>query len=176
MRNLSANDDIKTTLCRRPGVVEQVVHLMQTYPEAALLQEHACGWIAAAALRQPANAILLVQQAHVHAHIVTAMQHHPTVVPLQRQAALAIRNLVGRATPDVRRAVLDEAATEDALRNVAGRLMPCQDEVYAALRDLGLTVTSVHVQQDEDGQVKVLSRGRPMFGEGNNTNFRPVFH
>ena len=44
--------------------------------------------------------------------------------------------------------------TMPALRNVAGKLLACQDEVYAALRDLGLPVTSVHVQHDDDAILK----------------------
>jgi hypothetical protein len=157
-RNVAANDDIKTTLCtgKLQSVVADMIHAMQLYPKAALLQEHACGLTAAMALRKPKNAAALVG-AGVHLQIVEAMQQNPAVVTLQRQAALALRNLVSRS-PELRTVVLDSAA-EDALRTIAATHLGCQDEVYAALRDLGLSVTL---------------EGRQMFGE-RNPNFRPVY-
>lgn len=172
LRNVAANDDIKTTLCRRPGFVANVVvQNMQTFPAVPLLQEHACGLAAAMALRKPQNAVILVQEAHIHVEIVAAMRRHPETIALQRQAALAIRNLVSRATPELKTLVLEGAPTEETLRHVAGKLLGCQDEVYAALRDLGLPVSSVHVQHHQDGTVTV-HQGREMFGE-RNPNFRP---
>ena len=154
-------------------IVDLVVQAMRDHPTAVLLQEHACGLTAALALRHPANAAVLVSQAQIPVAIVAAMRRHPDAVPLQRQAALAIRNLVSRS-PELRGPVLDMAPTEEALRHVAGKLLACQDEVYAALRDLGLPVTSMHVQHDDDGKVTVR-QGRQMFGEEHNPNFRAVY-
>jgi len=181
MRNVAANDDIKTTLClgskKVTSVVPYLVRAMQNHPAAALLQEHACGLIAAMALRKPQNAeFLIATPAAVHVEVVRAMRRHPDAVALQRQAALAIRNLVSRASPAVKASVLEDnnnCQVEETLRHVAGKHLACQDEVYAALRDLGLSVSSVHVQQHDDGKVTV-QQGRQMFGE-RNPNFRPVF-
>ena len=149
LRNLSANNDVKTMLFGRissrggddavvVSVPHAVVQFMTYYPHAARLQKHACGWVAAVTLRQPHSAATLIQNVHMHTHIVTAMQRHSQSVPLQRQAALALRNLVSRASHELKQQVLDEApTTEYALRHVAGQWLTCQDEVYAALRDLG---------------------------------------
>lgn len=171
-RNVAANDDIKTTLCtgKHQAVVGHMIQAMQLYPAVALLQEHACGLTAAMALRKPKNAAALVG-AGAHLQIVTAMEQHPAAVTLQRQAALALRNLVARS-PELRAAVLD-SPVEEALRTIAAKHLGCQDEVYAALRDLGLKVTSVQVQHLDDGKMTV-QEGRQMFGE-RNPNFRPVY-
>lgn len=171
-RNVAANDDIKTTLCtgKHQSVVEDVVLAMQIYSAVASLQEHACGLTAAMALRKPKNAAALVG-AGVHLQVVAAMEQHPGSVTLQRQAALALRNLVARS-PELRAPIMESAA-EEALRTVAAVHLGCQDEVYAALRDLGLSVTSVHVQHSDDGITSVQD-SRQMFGE-HNPNFRPVY-
>ena len=126
LRNLSANDDVKTMLFGRNSprgggkddtvvvsVPHAVVQLMTYYPQAARLQKHACGWVAAVTLRQPYIAAILIQNVHVHTHIVTAMQQHAQSVPLQRQAALALRNLVSRASHELKQQVLDEAPTTE---------------------------------------------------------------
>lgn len=171
-RNVAANDDIKTTMCtgRLQSVVTDTIQAMQLYPAAALLQEHACGLTGAMALRKPKNAAHLVGQG-MHLQIVAAMQQHPGSVTLQRQASMALRNLVARS-PELRAAVLDSAA-EETLRNVAAKHLQCQDEVYAALRDLGLSVSSVHIHQLDDGKTFVREE-RQMFGE-RNPNFRAVY-
>jgi hypothetical protein len=173
LRNISANDDVKTTLCigQYNWIVQCTLKAMEVYRSNVLLQEHACGLVAAMALRKPKNASALVA-AGAHTSIVAAMRKHMTSVTLQRQAALAMRNLVAR-TPELRSLVLTECDTEVALRTIAGEHLGCQDEVYAALRDLGLDVRSVHVQQSVDGTV-IVQNSLPMFGE-RNPNFRPDF-
>jgi hypothetical protein len=172
-RNVSANDDVKTTLCngKYRSIVHCVLQAMNIFRTSVLLQEHGCGLIAAMALRKPKNAASLIS-AGAHMSIVAAMRQHVTSVTLQRQAALAIRNLVSRS-PQLRSIVLNECDAEMALRTIAGKHLACQDEVYAALRDLGLEIRSIHVLRSDDGTLTV-QESRPMFGE-RNPNFRPEF-
>jgi hypothetical protein len=172
-RNASANDNIKTILCigRYKSTVPYTIQAMDIYRTSALLQEHGCGLIAAMALRKPKNATALIM-AGAHKSIVAAMQQHTASVTLQRQAALAIRNLVARS-PELRSIVLSECDTEESLRTIGAAHLGCQDEVYAALRDLGLEARSVHILRSEDGTVTVEER-RSVFGE-RNPNFRPEY-
>ena len=172
-RNASSNDDVKTSICigKYDWIVPCMLQSMDVYRANVLLQEHCCGLIASMALRKPKNATALVA-ASSHTYIVTAIQKHVTSAALQRQAALAIRNLVAR-TPELRSTVLHECDVEMALRTIAAEHLACQDEVYAALRDLGLEVRSVHIMRCDDGTVTV-QQSLPMFGE-RNLNFRPEF-
>lgn len=183
VRNLCANDEIKCTLCGgRQSIVVDLIRIMNealspdntrtttagTRNHGTLL-EHACGVIAAMALRFARNAELLVKNLAVEA-IVRSMYKYPDKVPLQRQAALAIRNIVSRDT-DLRAAVL-QAGAEAALTGVAARHVRCQDEVYAALRDLGIAASLRAAEQDSSGNM--VLKDREMFGT-RNPNFRPVF-
>ena len=173
-RNVSANDDIKTTLCvgKNKNVIQCTVQAMEMYQDVALLQEHGCGFFAAVALRKPKNATSLVM-AGVHSCIVNnAMRPHPKSVTVQRQGALAIRNIVSRS-PELRPMILNDCDTEGTLRTIAGTHLRCQDEVYAALRDLGLETRSIHVHHADDGTITV-QEGRSAFGV-RNPNFRPDF-
>jgi hypothetical protein len=170
-RNVSANDDIKTYLCNDAGLVASIVNAMQTYPDHIILQEHAAGLTAAMSLRRPQNAHKLVSS-NLHVCIVAAMQTHPANTSLQRQAALALRNLVSRS-PELRIQILNDCDTEHALRHIAAKHLTCQDEVYAALRDLGLPAPSLHVTENIDG-TRTVKSGREMFGQCQ-SNFRAVF-
>jgi hypothetical protein len=180
VRNICANDEIKCTLCGgRQNVVQGLIQIMNSamqdktpgYSNShALLLEHACGTIAAMALRFSRNAKYLVACGAADA-IVRAMYKYPDKVALQRQAALAIRNIVSRST-DLCPALL-QAGAQVALTNVAARHVRCQDEVYAALRDLGVPV-SMRVAEHDDATGKMVLRQREMFGECK-PNFRAVF-
>lgn len=177
VRNLCANDEIKSTLCGgRQSVVQELIQIMnstfrdKTGISHALLLEHACGTIAAMALRISRNAKYLVALGAAD-EIVRAMNKYPDKVALQRQAALAIRNIVSRST-DLCPAVL-QAGAQAALTTIAARHQGCQDEVYAALRDLGVPVT-MRVAEQDDVTGKMVLRQREMFGE-RTPHFRAVF-
>jgi hypothetical protein len=171
LRNLCANDAIKCRLCVGDASVVPMLHEAVTlYPHESSLQEHYCAVVAAMALREPQNATCLVQY-EAPTCIVAAMEGHPHKGTLQRQAALAIRNLVSRS-PELRPLVLQQANVEYALKSIAAQHKTCQDEVYAALRDLGVSAQLMTCQQDEHGNVTL--RGTQLFGE-RNTNFRPDF-
>ena len=178
LRNLCGNDEIKTNLClgtadgnaETSTVIPTILEGMKAYRNDATVQEHGCATLAAMALRKPANAKFIVEQGGPMA-VLTAMRRHPNVVPVQRQGALAVRNISARliklaelgekentesagtrtstasdnSTPgeiDVREAFLDLGA-EEVLRSIAGRHQGSVDEAYAALRDLGLKVSMI---------------------------------
>jgi len=87
---------------------------------------------------------------------------------------------VGNERSSVRDAFL-ELGAEAVLRNIAGRHQGSVDEAYAALRDLGCTVSLVKfnaddLQKSQTSGSSVRGVGRSMmFGEKHNSNFRPVY-
>ena len=207
LRNLCGNDEIKTNLClgssssaandrssksATSSVLPHVIRAMEVFPSAALVQEHACGALAAMALRRPANARAILD-ADGPRLVIAAMRRHDGNVSVQRQGALAIRNIVSRLLRDlgggddsgintaeagsigddmkssIRDAFL-ELGAEDVLRNNAGRHQGSVDEAYAALRDLGCRVSLVKLDADDPGVSRTM-----MFGEKNNSSFRPVY-
>ena len=170
-RNVCANDEIKSKLCvGEKSIVTNMVRAMETHADSAKLQEHACATFAAMALRSPRNAEFLVKQIDVSSWIIRAMKRHPSRTTVQRQGALALRNLVSRSL-DLRANVLQAGAAE-VLKDIAAKHVACQDEVYAALRDLGLPAGILRVEQDSNG--KIIMKETEMFGE-RKSNFRPVF-
>ncbi|KAL7464914.1 hypothetical protein ACHAXS_005253 [Conticribra weissflogii] len=180
VRNLCGNDEIKTNLCLGSSstsvgsstsfaafsTLPYIFQAMKNYSETAIIQEHACGTLAAMALRRPANARAIIDGDGPRL-ILTAMKRHETNVNVQRQGALAVRNIVSRLLMGVHDSVNDsnlnvatdgtdiggevasirelflEWGAEDVLRNIAGRNQGSVDEAYAALRDLGCPVSLV---------------------------------
>ena len=189
-RNLSANDELKTTLCRssQQSILGPLIASLQSLTagrdgsaqpsspsksaavsSSALtkLQEHVCATLGSMALRQPQNAQMIVQDYQGHLVILKAMQmsHYSPLV--QRQGALAIRNLASRASSTVRESLLD-AGAEPVLRKAA--TLGAVDEAYAALRDLGCHAVLLQ-SNPETGQLE----RQAMFGEGKPLQFRPVY-
>jgi hypothetical protein len=166
LRNISANDEIKTTLCQS-SVLPNVISIAESYPGKPLLQEHVCGLLGAMALRKPKNASRVLQCDGARI-ILLAMKRFATSTVVQRQGALSIRNLASRATPEEKQLILDTLNAEAVLQ-FAGLHGGSVDEAYAALRDLGCKVgkTTVHA----DGTVSTKPQ---MFGEVK-SNFRAVY-
>ena len=73
---------------------------MELYSTISPIQEHACGTLAAMALRRPVNARAIIDAGGPRL-IVTAMKRHVENVSVQRQGALAIRNIVSRLLKDL---------------------------------------------------------------------------
>jgi len=182
VRNLCANDEVKTTICK--SSLPSILQVMQEYlndkqegkPKRsnghAILQEHACGTLAAMALRQPQNAHSIVENGG-HVLIFDAMRAFPHKVTLQRQGCLAVRNIASRLARmnyDEDKTKLLDAGAEDILQNIAGRHPGSSEEAYAALRDLGLSPKMYSV--DENGNTTV-SRTEE-FGKVK-SNFRAVY-
>lgn len=164
MRNLCANDEIKTNICKKS--LNPILHVMQTHQSQPLVQEHGCGILAAMALRQPNNATAIVE-ANGAVHILTAMRSFPNNVPVQRQGCLAIRNVVSRLSVETKQVVLD-AGADNVLRDIASKHQGSIEEAYAALRDLGCAAVMYKV--DESGN----AQGTQLFGTVK-SNFRPVY-
>jgi len=190
VRNLCANDEVKTTICK--SSLPSILHVMQHYlnddyssletdssPRSsrktkghATLQEHACGILAAMALRQPQNSHAIVEEGG-HVLIFQAMRAFPDKVTLQRQGCLAVRNIssrLARMSYDEDKTKLLDAGAEDVLQNIAGRHPASAEEAYAALRDLGCNPQMF--QLDEYGNT--TRRVAEVFGTVK-SNFRPVY-
>ena len=166
LRNLCANDEIKSTLCRQS--LASILQAMERHTLNPSVQEHGCGILAAMSLRNPQNASIICHATRGGEAVVKAMKAFPPKVTLQRQACLALRNLASRASADEKQMLLD-AGTEFVLREIAGRHQDSIDEAYAALRDLGCTTVRYTIDQ-ETGK----AQGTQMFGQVQ-SNFRPVY-
>jgi hypothetical protein len=207
VRNLCANDEVKTTICK--SSLQCILQVMQHFldddkgiPESqqqqqqqqqqqkndeqtaqsnnimkesrrtkghAILEEHACGILAAMALRQPQNAHAIVE-GDGHVLIFQAMRAFPFKVTLQRQACLAVRNIASRLESDVDKTKLLDAGAEDVLLSIAGSHPASSEEAYAALRDLGLTPDIFKL--DEYGNATRSTT--ETFGNVR-SNFRPIY-
>ena len=192
IRNLCGNDEIKTTLCLgssaedSQSVLPSILKGMKLYISNASIQEHGCGAIAAMALRKPTNAMHIVHEGGAD-EILTAMKQFSNNVLVQRQGALAIRNIVSRlvanttgnasssnqdakASATAVRDIFLDLGAEVILRNITGRHQGSVDEAYAALRDLGCEVSMAKIDS-ETGKVTTRTE---MFGD-KKPNFRPVY-
>lgn len=198
VRNLCGNDEIKTTICLgtssdpSSSSLHVILEGMRLYRDNASIQEHGLGALAAMALRKPTNALRIVQE-NAPVEIISAMVKFPNNVLVQRQGALAVRNIVSRLvanssemettgsgdtssivankteTINVRDVFLDVGA-EVVLRQITGRHQGSVDEAYAALRDLGLEVSMLKF----DSETQTMTRQTQMFGEVK-SNFRAVY-
>jgi hypothetical protein len=172
-RNMSANDELKTTLCRssQHSIVGPLIATLQSIDNSSKvtaitkLQEHVCATLGSMALRQPQNAELIVEDYQGHLVVLKAMQQSNSPL-VQRQGALALRNLASRASDAVKQALLD-AGSEAVLRHAA--TLGAVDEAYAALRDLGCHAELLQANP-ETGKLQ----RQQMFGEVP-LKFRPVY-
>jgi hypothetical protein len=143
------------------------------------------------ALRKPANALRIIQE-NGPREIMAAMGKFPNNVLVQRQGALAVRNIVSRLltkndsddgtngsgciTSDMNmndinvRDVFLDLGAEVILRQITGRHQGSVDEAYAALRDLGCEVSMLKY----DADTNTVTRKTQMFGEVK-SNFRAVY-
>jgi hypothetical protein len=154
-RNVSGNDEIKTTLVK-DGSLVQMLKAMKAHQDSVSIAEHGCGALAAMALRIPENVEKIMQEDGA-GHLVVAMKRHPKAVLVQRQGCLAIRNIIAR-NQDFKETLL-ELGIEKVLKD-AGRYQGAVDEAYAALRDLGFEASVTKFDGDTGKIVKT-----EMFGE-----------
>jgi hypothetical protein len=188
VRNLCANDEVKTTICKSslPSILQVMQQNLNDDESSssgqdaksrrtkghAILQEHACGILGAMALRQPQNAHAIVEGGG-HVLIFDAMRAYPGKVTLQRQGCLAVRNIasrLARMSYDEDKTKLLDAGAEDVLQNIAGKHPASAEEAYAALRDLGCNPQMY--QLDEYGNT--VRSTTEAFGSVK-SNFRPVY-
>lgn len=164
MRNLSGNDQVKTSLCHSEAV-ELLFVALNTHMNDSALAEHVIATLAAMALRKPENSARIVALGGAGV-IAQCMRRFPTCVPLQRQSGLAVRNIVARSPHLID--VLLEDDMEHLLR-AAGKLPGAIDASYAALRDLKCDVEMLSL--NDRGEVVV---GVEAFGQVK-SSFKAVY-
>jgi hypothetical protein len=95
LRNLAGNDSVKTSLCS-VETLQLMITCVSTHVEDPQLAEHVIATFAAMALRVPTNCERILGMGGGRL-ISGSMRRFKTVIPLQRQSCLAVRNLVGRS-------------------------------------------------------------------------------
>lgn len=146
--------------------IQLLITAVSTHVEDAQLAEHVISTFAAMALRVPSNCERILGMGGGRL-ISGSMRRFATIVPLQRQSCLAVRNLVGRC-PHLKEPLLEDDM-EGLLRH-AGTLPGSVDAAFAALRDLGLEVSMVTLDP-ETGEIR---QGVQQFGEVKSA-FRAVY-
>lgn len=153
IRNLSGNDEIKTTLCLGsntsstvngtsnttvPSVLPSIIQAMSIYKNCSTLQEHGCGALAAMALRKPSNASRIIHE-NGASSILTALKLFPTNVLVQRQGALAIRNIVSRLVANTSSEdTMQNETVESVSNNEGGNSTNNTEENSTSVRDIFL--------------------------------------
>ena len=130
LRNLCANDEVKTSVCKKS--LGSILHIMQTHESHASVQENGCGILAAMSLRNPQNAVSILE-ANGASFILKAMRAFPDKVPLQRQGCLALRNMAVRLT-DPQKQVLLDAGTENVLKDISSKHQGSIEEAVSFLQ------------------------------------------
>merc|ERR1712216_408869 len=109
MANMAENDDLKKELCRGEAY-DLMLSAMATHANDALVIK--CGFAAMAsmALRMPDNTAVMMERGAA-ALLVQGMRAHPASSEVNRQAMIAIRNMVCRC-PDIIPAMLADDLEE----------------------------------------------------------------
>jgi len=137
---------------------------MKFYPRNISIQEHSCGSLAAMALRKPMNSLCIIDHKGPE-YIIVAMKIFPLKATIQRQGALAIRNLISRLDIAYKEIII-ELGVEEILQTMSRNHACCVDEAYAASRELGLcdsinSYSSTGRKVEQFGKVK--SQFRPTY-------------
>jgi len=154
MKTLAGNDEVKAEVSKLGGV-ELVVLAMNTHQNISTIAEASCKLLTAITLRNPDNCRKVVE-CQGHQHIIQAMKLHPSVVGVQKNACMSLRNLVSR-TKDLKDVILALGA-EPLINNALNQHSECKDEAKAALRDLGC---KVELQERWKGKMGTLAQDEP---------------
>jgi hypothetical protein len=141
LRNLCANDEVKTSVCKKS--LGSILHIMQTHSSHASVQENGCGILAAMSLRNPQNAVSILDADGAN-FILKAMRTFPNKVSLQRQGCLALRNMAVRLT-DPQKQVLLDAGTENVLKDISSKHQGSIEEAVSALYLCLITMCHRHI-------------------------------
>jgi hypothetical protein len=135
------------------------------------LIEHLFGCFAQFALRSPKNSLLIMSENYslFLPLMIFYMRKYSSSDSLHRQICLMLHNIINRC-PEFKNIFLDYHL-EDVLRNISGRLPTVKDESYVLLRDLGINIQYVKLDEDSGKFVPVYEA----FGSQANKNFRPVY-
>ena len=94
LRAVAGNDDVKKLIGARGGI-EIIIDTMQSQLRSEKVAEQGSAAMAALTLKTPANAVAICAANGPHV-IVKTMYMHPEAQKLQRQACMALRNIVVR--------------------------------------------------------------------------------
>ena len=151
IRNLCGNDGIKTSLCLgtnpsdpSTSSLHAILEGMRLYRDNATIQEHGCGTFAAMALRRPANAMRIVNE-NGPKEIIAALGKFPNNVLVQRQGALAVRNIVSRL---LKTSTATEEELADANANNNGTLNDVEG------KDVAVEVSKANTADDNKTTAK----------------------
>lgn len=134
LRQLANSDPIKGAIARHGGL-DLTLSLLRQYPGVLEVQEQVLGLVVSMTLRQPDICEMAAEAGWVEG-LVGVMSESPESPAVQRQACMAIRNMVVR-NPELRPQFVSQGV--EALLREAKKRHPaqCQDVGSAALRDLG---------------------------------------
>lgn len=142
IKSLAGNDDVKREVSKG-NAVPLIAAALGRHKCVTSLAEMGCAAIAALCLRTPDNAAAFVANG-VGQLVVDILKTHKLKVGVERQASMAIRNIVSRRKDLT--TVFIEAGVEDLLQTAMKRSQRAPTvEIKAALRDLGC-----HVQLHEE--------------------------
>ena len=141
-------------------------------PNDYFLIEHLFGCFAQFTLRAPKNTLVLLHPDHYPSFLtllIAYMQKYSTQDSLHRQICLMLHNMINRC-PEYKQIFLDYHL-EEYLQTISGQLPTVKDESYMLLRDLGINIQYMKVDEITGKLVPVYES----FGQQSNKNFRPVY-
>jgi len=137
------------------------------------LIEHIFGCFAQFTLRSPKNSQLILSPNQQYISfipiMITYMQKYNTQDSLHRQICLMLHNIINRC-PEYKTILLDYHIDE-YLQTISGKLSTVKDESYVLLRDLGIHIQYMKMDENTGKLIPVYES----FGNQLNKNFRPVF-
>lgn len=137
IKSLAGNDDVKREVSKG-NAVPLITAALGRHQCVPALAEMGCAAIGALCLRTPDNAAAFVANGFGQL-VVDILKIHKLKVGVERQASMAIRNIVARRKDLT--TILLEAGVEDLLQTAMKRTQRAPTvEIKAALRDLGCQV------------------------------------
>jgi hypothetical protein len=133
LANMAENDEVKKDLCQGDAL-NLILGAMQLHSEQVLVVRCGLTAMASLALRMPDN-VERMMEVGAAPLIVESMRRHPGSSELNRQAMMAVRNMVVRK-PEFRPVFLDEGV-EELIKTARDTHLKCADAAFDCLRDLG---------------------------------------
>mmetsp|Transcript_39247 Transcript_39247/g.92556 ORF Transcript_39247/g.92556 Transcript_39247/m.92556 type:complete len:502 (+) Transcript_39247:135-1640(+) len=133
LSNMAENDDVKKEL-GQGDALNLIMGAMQMHSDQVIVVRCGLTAMASLALRMPDNCDRMVELGAAPL-IVESVRRHPGAAELNRQAMMAVRNMVVRKT-EFRAVFLDEGL-EDLIKAARDTHIKCADAAFDCLRDLG---------------------------------------
>jgi hypothetical protein len=148
------------------------------------LMEHLFGCFAQFTLRAPKNSLILMDYQNQNSYssflplLIFYLTKYAQQDSFHRQVCLMLHNIINRC-PEYKRVFLDYHI-EEYIQNISSRLNSVKDEAYTLLRDLGINIQYMKVDETTGKLVPVYEMfGNPTEIVGSKTgkklNFNPVF-